>query len=189
MAAPKKAAKKAPAKKASAKKAPAKKAAAKKKKAAPKKAAAKRYTATKAATKRAAPRAAAKTMTKSEAEALVVKIVSIYWEQFGRGAGLPVEPACFDRAVEMGALGNVRKNLKELAKFGAVFKQAEGCSLKAGKRAKKLANETKPKTKTITPDIYEEAFLYVANSIDRAVRRRGLTTAQKNVLGQQGILC
>ena len=139
-----------------------------------------------AAKKRAATR---KTMTKSEQDKLVTKIVAIYWEQFGRGAKLPVEPGCFDRAVDLGALANVRKNIEELSKFRAMFKQAEGCSFKAGKRAHKIATSRKPKMKTITADVYEEAFLFVASQIDKAARRKGATQTDKKKLGQQGVLC
>ena len=113
---------------------------------------------------------------------MVVKICALYWEQFGRGAELPVEPGCFDRAVRLGALANVRKNIEILAEFGKTFKEAEGCSYKAGVNAKALA--AKAKLDTITPDIYEQAFNMVATQVQRVASR-----APAGTVRAEGILC
>ena len=124
-------------------------------------------------------------MSKEEKEYMVVKISSLYWEAFGRCAELPVDPACFDKAVELGALANLRKNVKELSKFGKVFRDTEGCSKKAGRRAKYLAGKSRPKLKTITPEIYEEAFQHVASGIQKVAARRG----KSSKVGTEGLLC
>lgn len=126
---------------------------------------------------------ARKRVSSADADFLVNKLVAIYWEQFGRGAEKPVDPGCFDRAVELGALANVRSNLAELAKFGPMFKGAETCSFRAGRRAG--AQATKAKLKTITPDIYEEAFLWVARSNTQLSKRNG----RAGKISVEGFLC
>lgn len=159
--------------------------AAAKKGAVSKKTAAKKTPAKQAPVKRAAVKKspAKKGASKRDAEFLVNKLVAIYWEQFGRGAVKPVDPGCFDRAVELGALANVRSNLVELSKFGTMFKGAETCSFRAGKRAG--AQATKAKLKTITPDIYEEAFLWVARSNAQLSKRNG----RAGKIEVEGFLC
>ena len=158
-----------------------KKTVAKKKAPARKKIAAKKAPVKKAARKKPV----AKRMSQEQKDYLVTKISAIYWEQFGRGAELPVEPDCFEKAVELGALSNIRKNIKELAKFGKTFKTAEGCSFKAGKRAKFLAGKQRPKMKTITPEIYQEAFEHVAENISRLAARN----KKSSKIAPEGILC
>jgi hypothetical protein len=164
------------------KKAAKKKTVAKKKAPAKKKVVAKKVPAKKAAKKKPV----AKRMSQEQKDYLVTKISAIYWEQFGRGAELPIEPDCIDRAVELGSLANIRKNIKELSTFGTLFTTAEGCSFKAGKRAKFLAGKQRPMLKTITPEIYQEAFEYVAESITRLAAR---SKKQGSKIAPEGILC
>lgn len=133
----------------------------------------------------ARPKAGAKRTSREQKEYLVIKISSLYWEAFGRCAELPVDPECFDRAVELGALENMRKNLKELSKFGKAFRDTEGCSKKAGRRAKLLADRARPKLKKITPDVYQEAFEHVAGGIARAAARQSASSR----VGVEGMLC
>jgi hypothetical protein len=101
-------------------------------------------------------------LTPEERELLVIKIVALCWEQFGRGAGrAKVLPECFDKAVELGALANVRKNLDILGEFGKNFRLVQKCSLEAGQYALAHAipdlDPTKPPS--ITPAVYEAAFI------------------------------
>lgn len=103
--------------------------------------------------------------TKLEDDYLVMKLSALCFAEFSRGAGLPIEPACFDRAVEFGALANIRKSVDELSTFGESFRGIEDCSYKAGQRAKYIAIHANPKMETITPDVYQEAFTFVADKV------------------------
>jgi hypothetical protein len=106
-----------------------------------------------------------------EEEYLTIKIVAIFWERFGTAAeGMKIDPDCFDRAVSLGALANMRKKLVKLSQFGADFQAAERCSIRAGQRASQEAKRLK--SKTITADIYEEAFLWVAQSVSKLAQRK-----------------
>ncbi|NKB33130.1 MAG: hypothetical protein GKR91_08535 [Pseudomonadales bacterium] len=103
----------------------------------------------------------------------VYKLVSIIWEQFARGAELPIDHKCFDRVVKLGAVKNIRANLSSLSAYGKTFENAKDCSLRAGRKAKALAIAAKPKKKSIDPDTCEEAFKWVSSSYSRAGRRGG----------------
>ncbi len=137
-----------------------------------------------ATTKSGASGAGEKPMSNAEKNMLINKLVAIFWEQFGRGATLPVERDCFDRAVQLGALANIRTNLPQLVKFGAEFKQAEICSFRAGKRAKFLASKAMPRMRTITPDVYQQAFEYIAGNVAKAAKKSG-----SGPIRAQGLLC
>lgn len=124
-------------------------------------------------------------MTAAQRDFEINKLVAIYWEQFGRGAGLPVDKECFDKSVELGALANIKTHLAVLSTYGKDFKQAEMCSLKAGKQAKKLANSANPKLKSINAATYETAFQHVANQVSRVAKRTAASSKPKS----EGLLC
>ena len=139
----------------------------------------------KSATKKPAAKKATTAKTVARQEFEVNKLVAIYWEQFGRGAKLPVDLDCFDRSVKLGALANVRRHLATLSTYGDEFRQAEKCSLKAGQQARKLAKAAG--AKSISADIYEQAFKHVA----KVVRRTGgkKKPAAPAPLSTQWLLC
>ena len=114
--------------------------------------------------------AMARELTRDE---LIVKLVAIFWEQFGRGANLQIAPECFDRAVNLGALDNVRNNLDELSDFdGEAFEAAKFCSFRAGRRARRNAvTHVSGKKDRIDADMYQEAFEWIAEGNDRLIRR------------------
>lgn len=118
----------------------------------------------------------------SEQEFLVVKVSALFWATFARGADMPVEPGCFNRAMELGALANVRKHILILKEMGETFLEAEHCSYKAGVEAKKMA--TNAGVPAITPDIYQAAFEKIAGQIQRVAGRR-----PAGAVRAEGLLC
>lgn len=108
-----------------------------------------------------------KPSSRSEKEALVRKLSSIFWAEFAKGAELPVDHQCFDRAVSLGVEKNMRRVLGKFGKFGKDFELSKACSLRAGKKAKRMADSAKPKMKSIDPDTYEKAFQWVSDSYKR----------------------
>ena len=119
-----------------------------------------------------------------EEEYLAIKIVAMFWERFATAAGgIKIDPDCFDRAASLGTLANVRKNILALSQFGADFQAAERCSIRAGQRAGQEAKRLK--SKTITADIYEEAFCWVAHGISKLSQRK----ERQGGLRVQGPLC
>ena len=114
-----------------------------------------------------------KVLTKSEKDALNTKINSLLWEQVVRGAQLPIDHKCIDRAIELGVLKNLQGNTDKLKSFGKQFDLTKACCLRAGKKAKSLADASRPKKKTIDPDTFEEAFNWVAKSYARGIKAKG----------------
>lgn len=119
-----------------------------------------------------------------EEEFLAIKIVAIFWERFAAATGgIKIDLDCFERAVSLGALANVRKNILKLSQFGADFQAAERCSIKAGQRAGQEAKRLK--SKTITADIYEEAFCWVAQGMSKLAQRQ----ERQGELVVEGVIC
>ena len=125
-----------------------------------------------------------KAMTPAEREFNVNKVIAICWDKFCRGAELPVDDQCMDRALKLGALGNIRKNIDELSKFGETFAATQDCSLRAGRRAHFLATRSQPEKTSIDADIYEDAIQHVARSIERMAKRSG-----SGEVRVEGVLC
>lgn len=110
-----------------------------------------------------------------EKEALATKIVSICWEQFGRGANIDIQHACYDRAISLGALERLRTRLNSPDPFTEQeLSDAKWCSIKAGRVARKLVNKAPPPNGIllVTPDIFQSAFETVSEKIKKLNRKR-----------------
>jgi hypothetical protein len=104
-----------------------------------------------------------------EQEALVMKITAICWEQFGRGANIQIDHDCYDRAVNMGALRNLRIRLSRPDPFTEEeLKNAKWSSHKAGREARKMARKLPSPNgiEHVTPDIFEAAFRTISDKIE-----------------------
>ena len=99
-----------------------------------------------------------------EQEALVMKIIAICWEQFGKKASKQVDDDCYDKAVALGALKKLRDRIRANPVFTKKdLKAVKWCSSEAGKTAGLMAG-TKGE-RTISAEIYEAAFKKVADEI------------------------
>jgi hypothetical protein len=152
------------------------------KKVVPKKKVAKKKT-----TKKKAPakrgKAGAGKLTLKAREALVTKIVAILWAEFVKAAQLPVDDGCFDEAIALGALKNVRKDIQKFSNVRQVnYQILKICSIQAGNRAKRLARQKN--APNITKAIYREAFNSVKNGVNAWTTQKG-----QGVIHPFGPLC
>jgi hypothetical protein len=108
-----------------------------------------------------------------EQEALVLKIVAICWEQLGRGANINIDHKCYDKAIAMGALENLRKRLSQEPAFSDdELKDAKWCSHEAGRKARKIARKPEFNSEFVTDEIFELAFNEVKDGVDKLNERR-----------------
>jgi hypothetical protein len=108
-----------------------------------------------------------------EQEALVLKIIAICWEQLGRGANINIDHECYDKAIDMDALENLRARIARPPAFSPQeFKDAKWCSHEAGRKARKIARKPEFSSDVVTAEIFEQAFNDVKNGVEKLNRKR-----------------
>jgi hypothetical protein len=98
-----------------------------------------------------------------EEEDLVVKLSVLFWSAFEKTAhiaNMNVHPDCYDKAVELGALANLRKNIKDLKDYpdGPNFISTRNCCVVAAVTAVDMTRKKNKDETTIYPEIYALAF-------------------------------
>ncbi len=113
---------------------------------------------------------ATKTAPKNENRGRLI-LTALFWGEYCRCAGMPVQRQCFDKLDELGILANITRNLEEFLKFSDSFNDALGCCGRAGRESAKRAKAKG--VKAITPKIFQSAFDHVASVVRVARTRAG----------------
>jgi len=104
-----------------------------------------------------------KTELTEEEEDLVVLLSNVFWQAFVETAHvtyMDVDSGCYQRAIDLGALANLRKNIQDLKDYpsGPNFISTRNCCVVAAVTAAKMTRKKDRDETTIYPDIYELAF-------------------------------